>query len=177
MKNFGKIAVIGLSRENAWAIPYSAKKEDTSKTSNKKKQQHQDSRMKQEEIYENGLDEIEKIEKVHTEEVELKRMSNDKNEMKELIQSYFDIEQFVQEEEKQQQQNEVVRSRKITTRNVFTQSQLQEYQSQYKDALLFWESKQQLMQLDFNKLVFNYLYLKTSGHPLICLSLIQNLIT
>lgn len=36
MKNFGRVGVVELYRDNAWAIPYSAKKEDP-KPNDKKK--------------------------------------------------------------------------------------------------------------------------------------------
>jgi adenylate cyclase 10 len=44
-----------------------------------------------------------------------------------------------------------------------------------RDPLLYQESKQELFHIDLSTLLYNFLYLKSGGHPLILINLVNNL--
>lgn len=67
-------------------------------------------------------------------------------------------------------------SRKRTDTNIHDITEMIELLNKVRDPLMFWESKPELEQMDFNMLCINYIYVITRGHPLYIINIINNLI-
>jgi adenylate cyclase 10 len=67
-------------------------------------------------------------------------------------------------------------ARRKRTSSIQDIQEMVEILKKIRDPLMFWESKPELEEMDFNSLCINYLYIITSGHPLKLIYLLRTLI-
>ena len=101
-----------------------------------------------------------------------------------LIRKQFNFTQFALERKRSEvmkppdkfqglhTQQTMGRMRKQTVKSSSLEAQIVE---KMRDPLLYQESKQDLYHIDISTLMYNFLYLKSGGHPLILINLISNL--
>ncbi|CAD8085181.1 unnamed protein product [Paramecium sonneborni] len=98
------------------------------------------------------------------------------DQLQDLFEKYFKIKSFVCMEEDQKNLEQTMFARKKRTSSIDDIYEMVELLKKIRDPLMFWESKPELEEMDFNSLCINYLYVITSGHPLKLIYLMKHLL-
>ncbi|CAD8189376.1 unnamed protein product [Paramecium octaurelia] len=96
--------------------------------------------------------------------------------LQDLFEKYFKIKSFVCMEEDQKNQEQTMFARRKRTSSIDDIYEMVELLKKVRDPLMFWESKPELEEMDFNSVCINYLYVITCGHPLKVIYLMKHLL-
>ncbi|CAK63665.1 unnamed protein product (macronuclear) [Paramecium tetraurelia] len=107
--------------------------------------------------------------------INLKGLKQD-DQLSELFEKHFKIKSFICMEEDQKNQEQTMFARRKRTSSIDDIYEMVEILKKIRDPLMFWESKPELEEMDFNSLCINYLYVRTCGHPLKMIYLMKHLL-